>query len=65
MSVKPLIKGEFCHCAIAIVEPMMSPSAAPAPMVNNAGLDADIVFLPIPEVFELRWDGDVLILVRS
>jgi len=65
LSVKPLIKGEFCHCAIAIVEPMISPSAAPAPMANKADLDADIVLLPIPEVFELRWDGDVLILVRT
>ena len=45
LSVKPLIKGEFCHCAIAIVEPMMSPSAAPAPMANKEDLDADIVLL--------------------
>src|SRR5262245_49436437 len=29
------------------------------------GLDADIVLLPIPQVLELRWDGDVLILVRT
>jgi hypothetical protein len=34
-------------------------------MANKADLDADIVLLPIPEVFELRWDGDVLILVQS
>jgi len=65
LSVKPLIKGEFCHCAIANVEPITIPSAAPAPTSNTVGLDADIAILRIPELFGLPWDDDVLIQLRT
>src|SRR5215471_3950823 len=54
LSVKPLIRGEFCHCAIAKVEPITIPSAAPTPTNNKVGLDADIVILRIPEVLDFR-----------
>jgi len=55
LSVNPLIKGEFCHCAIANVALVTIPSAAPTPMIAKVGLDADIAILRIPKC--LKFDG--------